>query len=502
MTALDTVDYLVAQSSLSRKKDILTSLRKLALALDVPLQTLDLALIEHTYRDTLTSYFASVNPPASIHTQRNTVQNLKQLFRAAHDAGLLQQSPPFKRLTIQEAMATASQSAHYRVRTSNVMSRYLVPVNQWPAELREPWEAYTLERQFDLRDTTLRLYEKLLTPYVSFGLRCDASPLTTWNQLFDIARLRRFIAWHATRVDESWTREMGEPPESKTRITHTGTEASRVVAMLALYLKRPEATALGVFCKKLPDPAPWHHKTAPIHTISLRELDEVGVQMIAEAKAHVHRTATYRKAPGLFRAITYQTGLLIRLWWRVPLRNRAMREMDMPLPGESGDTARLYWDASGTWQIRYQGEQLKVSRRRGRTNDFRVPFPPELVPNLEEYLTDFRPLIPHATTTRWLFLSRNGQQLNQSNMWWRLFYPVYRRTGKRVFPHLLRQKWTDSYLLTSGGDIDTAAYMLNDSPTTMLTYYHELIGDQQVPKAYAFNQAILGNGNGKGHRRP
>jgi hypothetical protein len=42
--------------------------------------------------------------------------------------------------------------------------------------------------------------------------------------------------------------------------------------------------------------------------------------------------------------------------------------------------------------------------------------------------------------------------------------------------------------------------MLNDNPTTVLQHYYELHADQQVVKAYEFNQMILGNGkaNGKG----
>jgi hypothetical protein len=70
--------------------------------------------------------------------------------------------------------------------------------------------------------------------------------------------------------------------------------------------------------------------------------------------------------------------------------------------------------------------------------------------------------------------------------------------------HLIRTIWTNRYLLESGGDIDTAAYMLNDTPKTVLEYYHELEADQQVGKAYAFNAAMFGNGkahgNGKRHR--
>jgi site-specific recombinase XerD len=177
-----------------------------------------------------------------------------------------------------------------------------------------------------------------------------------------------------------------------------------------------------------------------------------------------------------------------------------MREMDIALPGVYVQQPRLSQDDEGIWQLRYRGEQLKIGEKGGKTNEFHVPFPPDLVPHLEEYLHTFRPMIPNADRDPHLFLGQTGKPLNQCMIWERLAYTVYRHLGKRLYPHLFRTMWTDTYLLTSGGDVDTAAYMLNDSVNTVLKHYHEIRADQQVIKAYAFNEAILGNGKANGKR--
>jgi hypothetical protein len=460
----------------SRVKDIRTSLSKLADAVGSDIDDLDLTAVESTYPESLHTYFAEHTPDASPSTKRNTAQNLKQFYRLLHETGVLQTTPPpmMKRFTRRSLRIERRKNSPYRRRTSAVMPPYQRRPEQWPAAIREPWERYCASRTFDIRATTLDLYRRQITPYISYGLAFDQPPISTWDDLFDSARLVRFITWHAGRVGAG-------------RISPTGFSAARLVTEIAKSQQRPEVPALQALMRKLPTVEPFHNKQAPYHTISMAELEAVGLRLLAEAHRPLVPHAKYgAKRPGLHLVANHQTALIIRLMWRVPLRNRSIREMAL------GNN--LFQDAQGLWRLRYVGDELKVSERGGRINTFEIPWPEELVDHLEEYLRDFRPKLPNADTSPLVFLTNRGRPLTVTTLYWRLTETVSCYLGKRLYPHLLRTLWVDQYLLSSGGDVSTAAYMLNDTVATMLQRYHELRGESHVQKAYNFNQRILDNG--------
>jgi len=69
----------------------------------------------------------------------------------------------------------------------------------------------------------------------------------------------------------------------------------------------------------------------------------------------------------------------------------------------------LYQDAQGIWQLRFQGDELKIRERGGRINTFPPPFPPDLVEHLEEFLQQHRHRLPNAETSQHVFLTRTGR---------------------------------------------------------------------------------------------
>jgi hypothetical protein len=91
--------------------------------------------------------------------------------------------------------------------------------------------------------------------------------------------------------------------------------------------------------------------------------------------------------------------LYIRLLVYRPLRSRNLREMKID--------NNLYRDGKD-WIIEFQGIELKVGRRNGNTNVYRLNWPKELVPQLEEFIKHWRPLLPSHERSE-LFLSRYGQ---------------------------------------------------------------------------------------------
>jgi hypothetical protein len=477
---LELLNMLVSRGLIAdtRAKDMKTALRKLAIAAEIDLDHLDLAAIETTAVETLRTYFARCSPVPSAYTQRNTLQNVKQLYRLLHDQRLLPtlKRSIVKRMTARQARIDARQTSPYRSRSRGVLSAYKIPQDQWPVAISAPWESYLAERAMDIRAATMEMYRQQMTAYISYGLTIDQPPLATWDELFQRSRLLRFIAWHATRVGAS-------------RITTRGSHLARLLASIAFYQNRPEAEELYAIQKKLPPVKAFHDKQAACHAFTAEELEGVGLDLLAEARRPLPPDSQTRLASdrhrGVMRATAHQSGLIIRLLWRLPLRSRSIREMEL---GKN-----LFRDASGAWTLRYVGDELKVGERNGRINVFQVPWPPELTAHLEEYLTTFRPLFPHANDNPHVFLTRFGNTFAPQTLYRRLAEDFYIRSGKRFFPHLVRTLWVDRWLL-SGGDVSTAAYLLNDTVATVLKRYHELRGIDHIQKAYAFNQAILGSG--------
>jgi integrase len=464
----------------TRKKDILTSIRKLAKALDVGVDALDAAALELTYEPTLKDYFSHLDPQPSAYTQRNTFQNLGQLYRVAHASGLLQ-TPSQRRVrgSAVRMLTEMNNSGLYRHRFTGLQP-YLVPCDQWPPWIREPWIAFRDERAFDVRPESIRTYENKLTIYVSYCLQFEVSPPTSWDHLFEVGRLLRFITWHANRMGAK-------------RITPSGKEAFNTVLMLARHGKRPECPALQERYRKLPIPEPMHNKQDPRHTISAQEFESVGLALLGMADAAPPRIRTDKAVvfKGLHKAIIRRDALLIRLMWRIPMRNRSFREMQLE--------KNLDKDADGRWTLFYRGDELKVEERRGRINTFVVPFPPSLVDHLEAYLTNDRPKFPQASSSPYVFLNRFGRPFNRNTLRNVVALAVYTHLKKRFYPHLSRTLWVDRYLLATG-DVSTAAYMLNDNVLTVMKRYHELRGADHTAKAFEFNEAILGNGKPNGKR--
>jgi hypothetical protein len=118
----------------TRAKDIKTALRRLADATQTPVKDLDLLALERTYEETLKAYFLQCDPPPSSHTQRNVLQNLRQLYHLLFDNGLLtpSRSTVLKRPNRRQVIGDARATSPYRHRTSAALPRYYRPLQTWP----------------------------------------------------------------------------------------------------------------------------------------------------------------------------------------------------------------------------------------------------------------------------------------------------------------------------------------------------------------------------------
>src|SRR5688572_10341244 len=106
MNAFDLLTTLAARRAIpaTRVKDFRTSVQKLAAAVHTPVEDLDLVALAPTYEATLKTYFAELSPPASVHTQRNTLANLRQLYRALAAQRLLPRTAPVSPRLIRKAL--------------------------------------------------------------------------------------------------------------------------------------------------------------------------------------------------------------------------------------------------------------------------------------------------------------------------------------------------------------------------------------------------------------
>lgn len=137
---------------------------------------------------------------------------------------------------------------------------------------------------------------------------------------------------------------------------------------------------------------------------------------------------------------------------------------------------------NGIWLLRFRGEELKVSERGGQTNQWRGPWPLDLVKDLEEYLTDYRPNLPGADKTRYLFLSKSGRPYTRHTLRANLNIAVMKCTGKRFYTHWARHIYA-THMRDEGVAVETVAHMLNNTPQVVYANYY------RTREAYHYAQA-------------
>jgi hypothetical protein len=137
---------------------------------------------------------------------------------------------------------------------------------------------------------------------------------------------------------------------------------------------------------------------------------------------------------------------------------------------------------------------MKIGMRGNIPNVFEPDVPPDVQTHLEEFLSHYRPHLPHASDDPHVFLSRAGTEMNPKDLLANLKGHVSRHTGKRFFTHLVRSLFS-TYHLTHGMDINSVAYAMNDTPQSVLKAYNQLQADTHRPIIHAANQQVLSNGN-------
>jgi hypothetical protein len=476
MTLADLLTELGTHGALpaSRVKDLKTSLRYLASALGQP--SLEACPVADACRDptawtgALETHFQALMAQGrtiSAATRRNTRNNLRVAFRLAEERGLIKTPLPprllssrGRRVFLRQQRATAPYQTTYANQTGP--RRFTLPQAQWPPEIQAGWRDYQARCGFRLRATTLHSYATHLATYLGY-LANIAGRTPTWGDVFDTALLMDFVRWHGARL--------GRPVS-----TH-GQHVVNLACTIANVCKHSQAPALADMRNTLKPPPPLHIKR--VHWVSLRELEEISEACLAEGRSP-YLPFRLAKHPGARRATQFQRGVILKLLVRVPLRQRNVRELRV---GEN-----LYADHKGHWQLHFSGAELKIGTRGGQVNEYNLnltEYAPELLPLFEEWRTVYRPRLPNAATSPFLFLTQRGTPHTVQTLREELTYIVARHTGQRFYPHLIRTIWATEFLEKTQ-NFTTAATMLGDTLAVVMKTYYDIVHKDHHAQAKAF----------------
>jgi len=423
----------------------------------------------------------------SPHTVRNIKNNISRLFRYAEEKHLLTIKPAIPKRNAVPISLTRPDSAGMRVRNDGSSLVFRL----WPENLIKEWEGFHAwatalvvdgrNAQFRKREATMILHRTLLEGFFGYLVHQRHMETLCFDQLFDINLLRDYVRWHVN--------------EKHHRVTRTiESFITRCISLSNQYRPTPKLTEqLRELKRTLPAPTRVYDKRNV--WVSLADLDRVGRGLWPDKRPE--DLDLRNQAPGSIIASRAGLSIVFRLWTYIPYRQRNIREMKL---GEN-----LYKDSDGNWHIKFVGEQLKVATKKGKTNVFDLPFPPDLVPDLETYLNVWRPILAKMTNHQYphVFLKKSGYTWdtkfnhNESTN----FNVLIRRTtyaylGRFTTPHMVRTIWATEWIKNTHGDFYTVAYMLNDRLETVIASYAELLDEDVAEKAYrTIHERINGHGN-------
>lgn len=352
---------------------------------------------------------------------------------------------------------------------------YGLPYAQWNNTLSEEFGAYrqwrtsriNLSRPVRLLQRTVTFNKSLSEFENYFGYLVTVEQIAAaelrLSHIADLDLLKRYVIWHATERSDGPTRYMEKTIGTFATIAH-------------YYLQIPSEqwgrlNDLRRACK--PDVRRDKRRVR----VSLDTLEQIA---LAERPTKHDLNVTTKPHLRLRLALQFQRSLMLRLLIRRPMRSRNMREMKTDL--------NLYREHD-RWWIEFRGEELKVARRRGRQNVLRYCFPADLVPDLEEFLTVWRPLLP-GSQLKELFTTKGGQTFSPSTLNQEIKKTIYTYTGRPTNIHVLRDIWATEFLMKTQ-DFITAAEILGDRVETVLQHYADLYNANAGEIADTFTQKIL-----------
>lgn len=332
-----------------------------------------------------------------------------------------------------------------------------------------------------------------------FAVRQGADPAAlTLKTLCDPALLEEFAWWWIQeRIGRNTAGLTMILEEMKTIARYHVRDEAMASAIVRIYERLPgEEVVIDKDLRMLTlEELEWIGQS--IYPLNARRLHEL--PYLAEVQRHVDDPVRYptlgrgrhfdKRGNGRHLALWAEASLIIRLMVRRPLRQINVREIQMDL-----NLVRL----NGTYELRFAGDELKVSQRRvkGRhrqvkPNRWVFHFPYALQPLLEEYVQIWRPKLLQSPSPRslrsspYLWINSRGRPFDTNHMARVFEETTWRYTQERpggpvmVNPHQVRTIWA-TRMLKAGLNIIDVARFLGDKIQTVYDKYVTL-ADESPP---------------------
>lgn len=371
---------------------------------------------------------------------RNMRNYLRAFLRTATELGLV------------TPKTAVTKSPPARVPTRARQTAYRMTSAQWPESLQQWWAQGNLSRTTQLRAVTRARCQAALESYVGF-LKNKAQ---VSRDLYRPSHFREFIMWHGARG---------------------GTEGFTVTSKWLLYAlsvcatSKKETAALRAVRNTFQPATRVHNKTREVAGLSLCELERVGLLLLEKAR-HPVSTKSKNETPSprvrLLRANAFRDGFILRLLVRVPMQQGHIRQMRLG--------TNLYKEKNGRWVIHFHGEELTRAWRGGKENSWKVQFPTDLCPLLQEYTRSIRPVLSKGQPTTLMFPNSRGQELTGKKLHLKLARWVSQYLQKQFYPDLIRSMWP-AEMARANADIRAVAHMMNERIETSLQKYYSQNGE-------------------------
>jgi hypothetical protein len=474
MTLNDLYSQLVPTFTSSTQKDIKTAVKILAKSLNYPdpkfcpleacqqivtcLETLEGDYIIR-FSPTFDTFLTAQGKRA--HSFRNVKNNLSRLFRAAKHKGLF--SPPPPKLTPRfHNQDRPPRPGGEAGRNDGSHLRY----HQWPPQLKAEFASFTKwatdpmvpdrDASWKKRQVTVDGYQIVFEPYFGFIKNVKQIQEPTFDHLFDFQLIKDFVHWH-----------VNVKLKRSSRTIYSFLE--RIITLTRQYRPQPSLhEKVRDLRRTIPKPTPVYNKDDA--WVPVKQLRQIGESLWPS------KLPEQLNGNGRLTASQAGISLMLQLWSYIPYRQRNMREMSLE---------KNLYKHDGAWRIKFASGELKVAIRRGQPNILDVSFPKRLIPQLETYLTIWRPIlikniVPPPSE---IFLNQHGRPYTKNKLAERTTWNVYSYTGKYWHPHIVRTVLATEYIRDTG-KFYNAAWMLNDTFDTVIKNYAHLRDENVAENVY------------------